>query len=214
MGGSRTIALSGVDWSWGVGWMSKSQSLTWPWASPRVLLGLVPWQGWGVEPNPAQARAFSGACWGDCIGRPRLVLGGNQSWSLGHKPGLFLGHVKATALVGIGLEPEPSTGWKACWGDLGRLARESGIFQSASSALELGVSKFVYIPFKSGVLVSYRFLILLILSPIVFQNQFRGLVFLVPDHRAGVLKALAPQGKFLSLCYPPSLLGLPHGFGP
>lgn len=77
-------------------------------------------------------------------------------------------------------------GWGVCLDGIGRLARIPGVFQSSVSVLRLGASKFVHMFIKSGVLVSYIFLVLLALSPTGFQNLLRGLIFPGLDARAGV----------------------------
>lgn len=61
-----------------------------------------------------------------------------------------------------------------------------GTFQTAASALGLGVSEVVHVPLKSRVLVSDCSLALLDISPASFQRQtLWGLIFLVQLPWAG-----------------------------
>lgn len=78
-----------------------------------------------------------------------------------------------------GQEPQPGTAWRVHGGGLGRLARPSDPFQSAAFTLGLGVNKSAHAPLKRRALVSP--------GPPVSSTglQTRGLIFLVPDSRAG-----------------------------
>ena len=71
------------------------------------------------------------------------------------------------------------TGWKVCWGHLGRRARGPDSFHTTASVLGLRESEFVHKPFKRGVLVSHSSLAFPNVSPTGFQIQLWGLIFLV-----------------------------------
>lgn len=142
----------------------------------------------GLEPRErARAEAWH---------KPGLLLRGQWrppwQWCAGasgaragarHVLRFFLGHVN-TATFGVGRVGGGAwCGLGACCSALGRPGRTLGDFQSAVSALGLGANKFVRAPIKSAVLVSYSTLVLPIISPTDFQNQLRGLIFLVLDPR-------------------------------
>ena len=165
-----------------------------------------------LELNQAWAGAFSMVCQGHYLGTGGLEPRERARAEAWHKPGLllrvrwgppwqwwagaggaragarhvlrfFLGHVNA-ATFGVGRVGDGA--WcrlRTCWSALGRPGRALCDFQSAVSALGLGANKFVRAPIKSAVLVSYSTLVLPIISPTDFQNQLRGLIFLVLDPR-------------------------------